>query len=313
MVGLFGNGCQNPIRLKLSRNVLLPPAVNLDAGRGASYIMPMCGRTRLSTDYSETRIKLKFDGDYPAPNIPASWNVCPSDPMLVAVRSKDGKRIPQQMRWGLVPWWAKDMKVGFSSINARAETVDTAPAFRDAWKNGQRCLVVTDGFYEWKKPEKQPYAVAMADKSHMVMAGLWEEWTDKKTGERIKSCTIVTCPANAVVGALHDRMPVVLAEEDWAEVAGRGAGDERRAEGAARSVQGRRPDHVVGQQAEDRQRPEQGPRGSRSRNRRDAVRELGRRPRKCFAQAILRVDYSLFLKIYKCPPAYSSTASAARI
>ena len=94
----------------------------------------MCGRARLSTDYSETRIKLKFDPDHPAPNVPGSWNVCPTDPMLVAVRSEDGKRIPQQMRWGLVPWWAKDVKVGFSSINARAETVDTAPAFRDAWK-----------------------------------------------------------------------------------------------------------------------------------------------------------------------------------
>ena len=67
------------------------------------------------------------------------------------------------MRWGLVPWWAKDIKIGFSSINARAETVDTAPAFRDAWKKDQRCLVITDGFYEWKKPEKQPYAIAMAD------------------------------------------------------------------------------------------------------------------------------------------------------
>ena len=118
--------------------------------------------------------------------------MCPTDPMLVAVRSQDGKRIPQQMRWGLVPWWAKDIKVGFSSINARAETVDTAPAFRDAWKRGQRCLVVTDGFYEWKKPEKQPYAVAMADESHMVMAGLWDEWKDKRTGERVKSCTIIT-------------------------------------------------------------------------------------------------------------------------
>jgi putative SOS response-associated peptidase YedK len=137
-------------------------------------------------------MKLKFNSGYPAPNIPASWNVCPTDPMLVAIRSSDGKRIPQQMRWGLVPWWAEDIKVGFFSINARAETVDTAPAFRDAWKKGQRCLVVTDGFYEWRKPEKQPYAVAMADMNQMVMAGLWDEWTDKKTGERVKSCTIVT-------------------------------------------------------------------------------------------------------------------------
>src|SRR5262247_2463100 len=92
----------------------------------------MCGRVRLSTDYSETRIKLKFDPGYPAPNIPASWNVCPTDPMLVAIRSQDGKRIPQQMRWGLVPWWAKDIKIGFSSINAKAETVDSARAFRHA-------------------------------------------------------------------------------------------------------------------------------------------------------------------------------------
>jgi putative SOS response-associated peptidase YedK len=189
----------------------------LEARERAPYIPSMCGRARLSTDYSETKIKLKFDPDYPAPNIPASWNVCPTDPMLVAIRSSDGKRIPQQMRWGLVPWWAKDIKVGFSSINARAETVDTAPAFRDAWKKSQRCLVVTDGFYEWKKPEKQPYAVAMADESHMVMAGLWEEWTDKKTGERVKSCTIITCPPNALISTLHDRMPVILAEEDWAK------------------------------------------------------------------------------------------------
>jgi putative SOS response-associated peptidase YedK len=75
--------------------------------------------------------------------------------MLVAVRNQSGKRILQQMRWRLIPWWAKDIKVGFSSINARAETVDTTRVFRDAWKNGQRRLVITDGFYEWKKPEKQ--------------------------------------------------------------------------------------------------------------------------------------------------------------
>jgi putative SOS response-associated peptidase YedK len=175
----------------------------------------MCGRIRLSTDYSETKIAVKFDAAYPAPNIPASWNVCPTDPMLVAVRSEDGRRIPQQMRSGLIPWWAKDAKIGFSSINARAETVDTTPAFRDAWKRGQRCLVVTDGFYEWKKPEKQPYAVAMADDDLMVMAGRWDEWHDKKTGERIKSCTIITCPPNAIIGVLHDRMLVILSEKDW--------------------------------------------------------------------------------------------------
>jgi putative SOS response-associated peptidase YedK len=81
----------------------------------------MCGRVRLSTDYSETKIRVKFDPAYPAPNIPPSWNVCPTDPMLVAVRSQDGKRIPQQMRWGLVPWWAKDIKVGFFDQRTRGD------------------------------------------------------------------------------------------------------------------------------------------------------------------------------------------------
>ena len=175
----------------------------------------MCGRVRLSTDYSEIKIRLKFDANYPAPNIPASWNICPTDTMLVAVRSEEGKRIPQQMRWGLVPWWAKDIKVGFSSINARAETVDKTPAFRDAWKREQRCLVVTDGFYEWKKPEKQPYAVAMANDSLMVMAGLWAKWKSPTSGEEVLSCTILTCEPNNAMGELHDRMPVILAENDW--------------------------------------------------------------------------------------------------
>jgi putative SOS response-associated peptidase YedK len=175
----------------------------------------MCGRVRLRTDFSQIRIKLKFDAAAAAPNVPASWNVCPTDPMLVAVR-EDEKRIPQQMRWGLglVPWWAKDIKVGFASINARAESVDKTPAFRDAWKKGERCLVITDGFYEWKKPEKQPYAIGMADDDLLVMAGLWDEWKSPK-GEHIKSCTIITCPPNKVAGALHDRMPVVLSPDTW--------------------------------------------------------------------------------------------------
>jgi putative SOS response-associated peptidase YedK len=177
----------------------------------------MCGRVRLATDFSDIRIRLKFDPASATPNMLASWNVCPTDPVLVAIRSDEGKRVPQQMRWGLIPWWAKDSKIGFSSINARAETVDTAAAFRDAWKKGQRCLVITDGFYEWKKPEKQPYAVAMGDDRHMVMAGLWDEWKDKKTGERIRSCTVITCPPNGLIGTLHDRMPVILPENLWAK------------------------------------------------------------------------------------------------
>ena len=146
----------------------------------------MCGRVRLGTDFAQIRIKLQFDETAPLPNMAASWNVCPTDPMLVAINAS-GKRTPQQMRWGLVPWWAKDIKVGFSSINARAETIDTTRAFRDAWKRGQRCLVVTDGFYEWKKPEKQPYAVGMANDDLMVEQAARDSNGDKAAW-RLKPC-----------------------------------------------------------------------------------------------------------------------------
>ena len=74
----------------------------------------MCGRVRLATEFSDVRIRLKFDPTFPTPNIPASWNVCPTDPMLVAILAEDGRRVPQQMRWGLIPWWAKESKIGFS-------------------------------------------------------------------------------------------------------------------------------------------------------------------------------------------------------
>jgi putative SOS response-associated peptidase YedK len=180
----------------------------------------MCGRVRLSSDYSEIKIKLKFDLDAPAPNFDRDWNKPPTAPMLVAIRSVDGKRMPKMMRWGLLPHWAKDEKIAYSTFNARAEEFTAKPAFRDAWKHGQRCLVVTDGFYEWKKldpkgKEKQPYAIAMADDGPMVMAGLWAKWKDPKSGDEIQSCTILTTSSNKVMAELHDRMPVILATADW--------------------------------------------------------------------------------------------------
>jgi putative SOS response-associated peptidase YedK len=181
----------------------------------------MCGRARLSSDYSEIKIKLKFDAASTAPNFERDWNKPPTAPMLVAVRSEDGKRIPKMMKWGLLPHWAKDEKIAYSTFNARAEEFTTKPAFRDAWKKGQRCLIVTDGFYEWKKldpkgKEKQPYAISMSDDVPMVMAGLWAKWKDPKSGSEIQSCTILTTASNKVMGDLHNRMPVVLAESDWA-------------------------------------------------------------------------------------------------
>jgi len=128
---------------------------------------------------------------------------------------------PKMMKWGLIPHWAKDDKLQYSTFNARAEDFTTKPAFRDAWTRGQRCLVVTDGFYEWKKLDakrklKQPYAIATADNdAQMVMAGLWAKWKSPSSGEEVLSCTILTCGPNRVMGELHDRMPVILADKDW--------------------------------------------------------------------------------------------------
>jgi putative SOS response-associated peptidase YedK len=180
----------------------------------------MCGRVRLSSDYSEIKIRLKFAPNSVAPNFEPDWNKPPTAPMLVAIRSVDGERVPKMMKWGLIPHWAKDDKLQYSTFNARAEEFTTKPAFRDAWARGQRCLVVTDGFYEWKKLDakgklKQPHAIAMTGAAQMVMAGLWAKWKSRTSGEEVLSCTILTCGPNKAMGELHDRMPVILAENDW--------------------------------------------------------------------------------------------------
>ena len=119
------------------------------------------------------------------------------------------------MRWGLVPFWAKDIKVGFSNINAKAEGIDTKPAFREAF-NRRRCLIPFDCFYEWKKlgKDRQPYAVGLADRRLMALAGLWETWRSP-AGERVRSFAIATTAANALLAEVHDRMPVILAPQNW--------------------------------------------------------------------------------------------------
>jgi putative SOS response-associated peptidase YedK len=113
------------------------------------------------------------------------------------------------------PFWAKDIKIGFSTINARAEEVDTKPAFREAFAQ-RRCLVPLDSFYEWKKTGsgKQPYAIGLKGGGLMGMAGLWETWRSKD-GERIRSFTIVTTKPNELCAELHNRMPVILKPDVW--------------------------------------------------------------------------------------------------
>jgi putative SOS response-associated peptidase YedK len=176
----------------------------------------MCGRARLSSDVSEIKLVFSIPPQPPTPNFAASWNVAPTDPLpVVRYDARAGERSLEVMRWGLVPYWAKDVKIGYSTFNAKAEGIDTRPAFREAFAR-RRCLVPLDGFYEWKKlgRERQPYAVARADRRLMAMAGLWESWRSPQ-GERLRSFTIVTTAPNELLAPLHDRMPVILGPENW--------------------------------------------------------------------------------------------------
>ena len=138
----------------------------------------MCGRVRLSSDVSEIKLVFSIPPRRPTPNFPPSWNVAPTDPLpVVRYDARTGERSWDVLRWGLVPYWAKDIKVGFANINAKAEGIESKPAFREAFQQ-RRCLVPVDNFYEWKKTKagKQPYTVALADQRLMALAGLWENW-----------------------------------------------------------------------------------------------------------------------------------------
>ena len=145
------------------------------------YFRIMCGRVRLSSDVSEIELVFSIPPHRPIPNIAPSWNVAPTDPLpVVRYDAKAGERSLDVMRWGLVPFWAKDIKVGFSNINAKAEGVENRPAFREAFQR-RRCLVPVDNFYEWKKVAsgKQPYAIALVDRGLM---SLWPDYG--RTGVR---------------------------------------------------------------------------------------------------------------------------------
>lgn len=144
-----------------------------------------------------------------------SWNVAPTD-QVYAVAEHDGERRLGTFRWGLVPWFAKEIKVGARHINARAETVATTAAFKHSFRS-RRCIVPADGFYEWEPREtggKLPHYVHYRDGSPLALAGLWGSWRSPE-GERVTSCTIVTTTPNDLVAPIHDRMPVVLPRDHW--------------------------------------------------------------------------------------------------
>jgi putative SOS response-associated peptidase YedK len=188
----------------------------IDLVQSIRYDETMCGRARLSTDVSEIKLVFSIPPHRPTPNFPPSWNVAPSDSLpVVRYEAKAGERSLDLLRWGLVPHWAKDLKVGFANINAKAEGIETKPAFRDAFER-RRCLVPVDNFYEWRKTAegKQPYAIALADRRLMALAGLWENWRSP-AGEWVRSFAVITTTPNELCAQLHDRMPVVLKPEAW--------------------------------------------------------------------------------------------------
>lgn len=173
----------------------------------------MCGRLTLTT--SAKTLAMLFDG-LSFSGFEPRFNICPTqtvacirntcaDDDVLAVREL------APLRWGLIPFWAKDLKMGARMINARSETVATKPSFRSAFKK-RRCLVVADGFYEWRKQgkQKQPYYISQANEKPFTLAGLWESWTNPAHDQVIESCTILTTSANAMMAPLHDRMPVFL-------------------------------------------------------------------------------------------------------
>ncbi len=172
----------------------------------------MCGRYLITSHTEAIRQLFKVDQ---RPNIAPSYNVAPTQSVPI-IRLKEGARELVTARWGLVPFWAKDLKIGYRMINAKAETVADKPAFRDSYKR-RRCLVVADGFYEWQKQEsgKQPYLIRLKEDAPFAFAGLWADWTDKQSGERIESCTIITTEPNDLMAQLHNRMPVILAPADY--------------------------------------------------------------------------------------------------
>src|SRR5690348_8437121 len=187
----------------------------------------MCGRAKLPEDISEIKLDLKIDFEEIDDYRPR-WNAAPTSRLPVVI-SKTGRRILTLMRWGLIPSWAKDVKIGYSTFNARAESLATRAAFRGAWQAAQRCLVLADGYYEWRQPDKQPFAVALANRGPMTLAGLWDDWRSP-TGETIKSFAIITTTANALLAPLHDRMPVVIAPDRWGDWLGENSQPQRAVE-----------------------------------------------------------------------------------
>ena len=179
----------------------------------------MCGRYELHSN--PAAIALAFGLAHP-PDVDPRYNIAPMTEVPVVRVNAEGQRECVRMRWGLVPRWAKDSSIGAKMINARGETIAEKPSFRTAYRR-HRCLVPADGFYEWmplaasagERARKQPVHVGMKHGGLFGMAGLHERWLSP-AGEVLDTCTIVTTSANAALHGVHDRMPVIIAPDNYA-------------------------------------------------------------------------------------------------
>jgi putative SOS response-associated peptidase YedK len=202
----------------------------------------MCGRFVASRPVEDIARLLEIDEvDVPEELTRPRWNVAPQAPVLAVTRPRHARELKRLsvFRWGLVPWWAKDPKIGARAFNAKAETVVDKPMFRGAIES-QRCIVPVDAFYEWAprsgagpSPRKQPWCFRPASSGLLLLGGVWEQWrpSGDKSVEPLRTCAILTTEANEVVGPVHDRMPVVIAEEDldeWLGLEPLGAGALKR-------------------------------------------------------------------------------------
>lgn len=170
----------------------------------------MCGRFSIIVE--EEILKKRFDVTIPEQeSLFPRFNAAPSQKLPV-ITNQNQKEI-QNFRWGLIPFWAKDIKIGNKLINARAETLAEKPSFKNAFKN-RRCLVLADGFYEWKRigKTKIPMRITLKNEKPFAMAGLWENWKSP-SGEFVKSFTVITTEPNDLMSEIHNRMPVILPQE----------------------------------------------------------------------------------------------------
>jgi putative SOS response-associated peptidase YedK len=173
----------------------------------------MCGRFTLQTPVPDLVEIFEIDRVHAAPPGPR-FNIAPTDPVAVVRRGSDGERELDALRWGLIPSWTRPAQQLPTLINARSESLDERPAFQEPTRS-RRCLVLADGFYEWRTEggRRQPYLVRARQGMPFAFAGLWDRWSGGD-GDPIESCTIVTTDANDLLRPVHERMPVIIAAPD---------------------------------------------------------------------------------------------------